>query len=133
MAQSLIAVNSEIGSNDNSMSTKEFLQFEKSCEAYKGSDEEIKLIFNEIKKLSAASKTDKGISDDIDDVELILKRAEDIAHETENLLKNSPNSAIATPNKIESGAIPQIKVTKPSETDMDTLEHKEFTTTKVFL
>ncbi|KAJ8712410.1 hypothetical protein PYW07_005252 [Mythimna separata] len=124
----------DIGSNDNSISTKEFLQFEKSCEASKDDDEEIRMIFNEIKKLSAANKEEKILSEDIDDVDLILKRAEDIAHETENLLKSSPISAAlntSSPNKSESGAIPQIKVTKPSENEKDSMEHKEFNNTKV--
>ncbi|KAJ8715148.1 hypothetical protein PYW08_005129 [Mythimna loreyi] len=124
----------DIGSNDNSISTKEFLQFEKSCEAYKDDDEEIRMIFNEIKKLSAANKEEKVISEDIDDVDLILKRAEDIAQETQNLLKSSPISTVLngnSPNKTESGAIPQIKVTKPNENEKDLMEHKEFNNVKV--
>lgn len=128
MAQSLIAITQELGSNDNSISTKEFLQFEKTCEAYKDDDEEIKMIFNEIKKLSAINKPENVISEDIDDVEFILKRAEDIALETETLLKSSPKStakSICSPNKSESGVIPQIKVTKPCENEKDVSEHKE--------
>ncbi|PZC76023.1 hypothetical protein B5X24_HaOG205225 [Helicoverpa armigera] len=127
MAQSLVTLTQDAGSNDNSMSTKEFLHFEKTCEAYKDSDEEIKMIFNEIKKLSAANKSEKVLSEDIDDVGLILKRAEEMAQETENLLKSSPVAAAlnaGSPNKSESGAIPQIKVTKPHETDEDK-DHKD--------
>nr|XP_021192892.2 centrosomal protein of 162 kDa [Helicoverpa armigera] len=127
MAQSLVTLTQDAGSNDNSMSTKEFLHFEKTCEAYKDSDEEIKMIFNEIKKLSAANKSEKVLSEDIDDVGLILKRAEEMAQETENLLKSSPVAAAlnaGSPNKSESGAIPQIKVTKPHETDEDR-DHKD--------
>uniref|UniRef100_A0A2A4K1S5 Uncharacterized protein n=1 Tax=Heliothis virescens TaxID=7102 RepID=A0A2A4K1S5_HELVI len=133
MAQSLITITQDTESNDNSMSTKEFLHFEKTCEAYKDSDEEIKMIFNEIKKLSAANKTEKVMSEDIDDVELILKRAEEMSHETENLFKSSPVAAAlnaGSPNRSESGAIPQIKVTKPHETDEDR-DHKESNYTKV--
>ena len=92
------------------------------------------MIFNEIKKLSAANKSEKVLSDDIDDVGLILQRAEDIANETENLLKSSPIAAAmkaSSPNKSESGAIPQIKVTKPSENEKNMLEPKEFGNTKV--
>ncbi|KAH9630231.1 hypothetical protein HF086_012416 [Spodoptera exigua] len=128
MAQSLVAITQDLGSNDNSISTKEFLQFEKTCEAYKDDDEEIKMIFNEIKKLSAINKPDNVISEDIDDVDFILKRAEDIAQETETLLKNSPKStakSICSPNRSEFNGIPQIKVTKPCETEKDVSEHKE--------
>ncbi|CAH0588958.1 unnamed protein product [Chrysodeixis includens] len=132
MAQNVIAIHQEVGSNDNSMSTKEFLQFEKTCEAYKGSDEEIRYIFNEIKKLTSSNKTEKVISDDVDDVELILKRAEDIAQETKNLLKATPVSP-TVPSRAKTPvltpdpeAIPQIKVTKPNETEMETPEHKEY-------
>ncbi|XP_075980069.1 uncharacterized protein LOC142979166 [Anticarsia gemmatalis] len=134
MAQSLMALNQDIASNDNSMSTKEFLQFEKTCEAYKDSDEEIRMIFNEIKKLSASNKSEKVLNDDVDDVELILKRAEVIAQETEFLLKNSPispNNNSNSPNKSESGAIPQIKVTNPSETEKEVFESKESSNNKV--
>lgn len=128
MAHSSIVMAQELGSNDNSISTKEFLQFEKSCEAEKDDDEEIKMIFNEIKKLSAANKAEKVLCEDIDDVDLILKRAEDIAHETENLLKSSPIATVMnanSQNRSESGAIPQIKVTKPNEIEKNMLEHKE--------
>lgn len=136
MAQSLISMTQDIGSNDNSISTKEFLQFEKTCEAYKDDDEEIRMIFNEIKKLSASNKEEKILSEDIDDVDLILKRAEDIAQETKNLLKSSPISTVlnaSSPNKSESAAIPQIKVTKPIENERDSMEHKESSNTKVIL
>lgn len=113
--------NLELGSNENSVSTKEFLNFEKACEAYKDSDEEIKLIFNEINKLSAGNNKDKVISEDVDDVELILKRAEDIALETQNLLKSS--SVAASLNGmvpiLNDSVIPQIKVTKPELEQQD--------------
>lgn len=115
MAQSTIVITQETMSNENSISTKEFLNFEKTCEAYKDSDEEIKMIFNEITKLSSAMNNDNVMDADVDDVELILKRAEDIANETENMLKsssktNAPNGIIT---KGDSSNIPQIKVTKP--------------------
>lgn len=108
----------ELASNDNSISTKEFLNIEKSCEAYKDSDEEIKMIFTEINKLSGGSRNNKEIDEDVDDVELILKRAEDIALETENLLKSSPVAAVvgnSIPGTVSSTVIPQIKVSKPSD------------------
>lgn len=115
MAQSTIVITQETMSNENSISTKEFLNFEKTCEAYKDSDEEIKMIFNEITKLSSAMNNDNVMDADVDDVELILKRAEDIANETENMLKSS--SKTNAPNEIitkgDSSNIPQIKVTKP--------------------
>ncbi|CAB3230854.1 unnamed protein product [Arctia plantaginis] len=136
MAQSEIAVGQDLGSNDNSMSTKEFLQFEKTCEGYKDSDEEIKMIFSEINKLVASNKTEKVLNDDVDDVELILKRAEDISLETENLLKKSPISALFNASseiKIKNGAIPQIKVTKPREEEKEVGECKESSYNKVFL
>ncbi|XP_059052615.1 centrosomal protein of 162 kDa [Achroia grisella] len=116
MAQcSLNTVKNDQNSTDNSTSTKEFLHFEKACEAPRDSDEEIKMIFSEINKLAVGTDNDKVIGEDVEDVELILKRAEDIALETENLLKTSP---IATKNGITTNcgvAIPQIKVTKPNE------------------
>ena len=107
--------NKEMPSNDNS--TKEFLFHENNCMAYKDSDEEIKLIFNEIKKLSDAKNNDTEIGEDVDDVELILKRAEDIAQETENLLKSSPVVAAVKSGRqnIVTGNIPQIKVTQASD------------------
>ncbi|XP_026756203.2 centrosomal protein of 162 kDa [Galleria mellonella] len=117
MAQcSVTMVNAEQNSTDNSISTKEFLHIEKACEVPRDSDEEIKMIFNEINKLSGNADSDKIIGEDVEDVELILKRAEDIAHETENLLKSSPIAAV---NGItnDSGAIPQIKVTKPNDNE----------------
>lgn len=118
MAQSSIIVTQESTSNDNSISTKEFLNFEKTCEAYKDSDDEIKMIFSEITKLSAANSRDNVISEDVEDVELILRRAEDLAQETELLLKSSPvaaNIERTLPNGVDSGTIPLIKVTKPVE------------------
>ncbi|CAG9112106.1 unnamed protein product [Plutella xylostella] len=119
MAQSLVESIQEPTSNDNSISTKEFLRIEKNCEGYKDSDEEIKLIFNEINKLSGANNNNNSILlEDNDDVELILKRAEDIAQETENLLKSSPIAAAASPSHEKQSnvaKIPQIKVTKPDE------------------
>ncbi|XP_037973181.2 centrosomal protein of 162 kDa [Plutella xylostella] len=119
MAQSLVESIQESTSNDNSISTKEFLRIEKNCEGYKDSDEEIKLIFNEINKLSGANNNNNSILlEDNDDVELILKRAEDIAQETENLFKSSPIAAAASPSHEKQSnvaKIPQIKVTKPDE------------------
>ncbi|XP_045775006.1 centrosomal protein of 162 kDa-like isoform X1 [Maniola jurtina] len=114
MAQS-VASNLEIVSNDNS--TKEFLLHEKTCEAFKDNDEEIKMIFNEIKKLSDAKNLGHEIDEDNDDVELILKRAENIALETENLLKSSPVAAAVNGLRsyMDKGNVPQIKVTKPTE------------------
>lgn len=114
MAQSLVH-HQDIGSNDNSVSTREFLSFEKACEAYKDSDDEIKLIMNEINKLSASNNKDNVIVDDTEDVDLILKRAKDIAHETENLLKRSPVPVKGSPlqsfSKIVTADIPEITVT----------------------
>lgn len=116
MAQSLVRNHAEIGSNENSVSTREFLNFEKACEAYKDSDDEIKHIFSEINKLSAPNSKDNVIADDVEDVELILKRAEDIALESENLLKSSPVSAklnsVPVINRNNTGVVPEIKVTK---------------------
>lgn len=118
MAQSSVIIAQESMSNENSISTKEFLNFEKTCEAYKDSDDEIKMIFNEITKLSAANNKDNIISEDIEDVEMILKRAEDLSQETELLLKSSPvatKTECTLPNGVDSGNIPLIKVTKPVE------------------
>lgn len=114
MAQA-VASNFEMVSNDNS--TKEFLLHEKTCEAFKDSDEEIKMIFNEIKKLSDSKNLDNEVDEDSDDIELILKRAENIAQETENLLKSSPVAAAVNGPRphLETGIIPHIKVTKPTE------------------
>ncbi|KAM3965738.1 LOW QUALITY PROTEIN: uncharacterized protein ACR2FA_000063 [Aphomia sociella] len=117
MAQCSVATKQEPNSNDNSTSTKEFLHFEKACELPRDSDEEINMIFNEINKLSGSKQNDKIIGEDVDDVELILKRAEDIAHETENLLKSSPVSGMNGIIPKDPGAIPLIKVTKPVECD----------------
>ncbi|CAG9564611.1 unnamed protein product [Danaus chrysippus] len=106
--------NEEI-SNENS--TNEFLFYEKTCEAYKDDDEEIKMIFNEIKKLSDPKNKDSEIGEDVEDVELILKRAEHISHETENLLKSSPIATVSNGfyAHTDPGNIPKIKVTKPNE------------------
>lgn len=112
MAQGLMVNHQEIGSNENSVSTREFLNFEKVCEAYKDSDEEIKLIFSEINKLSTSNSKDNVIADDVEDVELILKRAEDIALETENLLKSSAKVNQASSNLNSAAVITKIKVTK---------------------
>lgn len=115
-------------SNENSLSTKEFLDFEKTCEAYKDSDEEIRFIFNEIKKLSGEKKKDNEVGDDVEDVELILKRAEDIAQETVNLLKSSPVTAVVNGggsslnNQNNSNGIPHITVTKPLENNAGATE-----------
>ncbi|XP_030020271.2 centrosomal protein of 162 kDa [Manduca sexta] len=117
-------MNYDLASNENSLSTKEFLQFEKTCEAYKDSDEEIKMIFSEINKLSAGNTNDKIIGDDVEDVELILKRAEDIALETENLLKSSPIANAVSPSKSQIAVIPQIKVTNVSDTGSVVAESK---------
>ncbi|XP_004931836.3 centrosomal protein of 162 kDa isoform X1 [Bombyx mori] len=122
MAKSLMAQNQDLPSNDNSLSTREFLHIEKTCEAFKDSDEEIKMILSEINKLSGGKTEEKLLEGDVDDVELILKRAEDIALETENLLKNSPVAAKIhklTPEKSEPSAIPEILVTKPTENSQE--------------
>lgn len=110
MAQSSVSVQ-DIPSNDNSLSTKEFLQNEKNCEIFKDSDEEIKMILSEINKLSG-NNNNNLISGDLDDVDLILKRAEDIASETKNLLKSPIVSSLSGSPK-GSNKIPEIKVTKP--------------------
>lgn len=119
MSKSAVIDGAELASNDNSISTKEFLNIEKSCETYKDSDEEIKMIFTEINKLSGGSGNSKVIDEDVDDVELILKRAEDIALETENLLKSCPVATVVgniIPGSVTSSVvIPQIKVSKPND------------------
>ncbi|CAG9788801.1 unnamed protein product [Diatraea saccharalis] len=109
-----------MASNENSVSTKEFLDIEKTCDAYKDSDEEIKMILSEINKLSGNNNNCNMIEDDMDDVGLILKRAEDIALETENLLQKSPIASVLN-NDSATPAIPQIKVSKPSQI----IEHVE--------
>lgn len=123
MAQSLVIDHQETGSNENSVSTREFLSFEKACEAYKDSDDEIKQIFSEINKLSASNSKDNVIADDVEDVELILKRAEDIALQSKNLLKNSPVAskvnAVPSFSPNNSAVIPEIKVTKANENVYD--------------
>lgn len=116
MAQCSVSLIQDLNSNDNSVSTKEFLHIEKTCETYKDSDEEIKMLFNEINKLSGG-KGEKLIGDD-EDVELILKRAEDIAQETENLLKKSPVGVSVSSFK-DSTVVPLIKVTKANETELN--------------
>lgn len=115
MAQGVLIDAPEMASNENSISTKEFLNMEKTCEAYKDSDEEIKMIFTEINKLSGGNNN--VLEGDVDDVELILKRAEDIALETENLLKMSPVAASAAGISNGPATIPRIKVSKPIESD----------------
>lgn len=120
MAESLVSLPyKEMLSNDNS--TKEFLFHENNCKAYKDSDEEIKLIFNEIKKLSDVKNNDTEFGEDIDDVDLILKRAEDIALETESLLKSSPVVAAVKSSRrnVASGNIPQIKVTQATDNNVN--------------
>ncbi|XP_068617981.1 putative leucine-rich repeat-containing protein DDB_G0290503 [Battus philenor] len=112
--------NNSFVSNENSedVLNDEFMLIEKSCEVFKDSDEEIKNIFSEIKKLSSGKRKDDEIGEDVEDVELILKRAEDIAHETETLLNSSPVVGIV--NSVSPSAldkIPQIKVTKANETN----------------
>lgn len=110
----------EMLSNENSISTKEFLHIEKSCELYKDSDEEIKLIFNEINKLSGACANE--VEGDLDDVDLILKRAEVIAKETKDILQQNPldlkSPVVPKDNRAEVINIPVIKITKPNN------EHK---------
>ncbi|CAH2093051.1 unnamed protein product [Euphydryas editha] len=122
MAESVM-ITQEIISNDNS--TKEFLILEKNCETFKDSDEEIKMIFNEIKKLSNTKNKDTEIGEDVDDVELILRRAEDIAHETENILKSSPIATVVNGIRPYNDTdIPHIKVTKPNDNEMRTVDTK---------
>lgn len=122
MAESVL-ITQEVISADNS--TREFLIQEKHCEAYKDSDEEIKMIFNEIKKLSDTKNKDTEIGEDVDDVDLILKRAEDIANETENILKTSPiATAMNGIHPYIDTNIPQIKITKPNDNEIRTINTK---------
>ncbi|KAI8439585.1 hypothetical protein MSG28_013312 [Choristoneura fumiferana] len=124
MAQSSISFQ-DTPSNDNSLSTKEFLQNEKNCEIWKDSDEEIKMILSEINKLSG-NNNNNLLSGDMDDVDLILKRAEDIAFETKNLLK-SPVVSSLNGSPEAGNKIPEIKVTKPDfelKADNKTPVHK---------
>ncbi|CAK1587084.1 unnamed protein product [Parnassius mnemosyne] len=117
MADESLASNRDVISNEEIL-TKEFLLIEKSCESYKDSDEELKNIFKEIKKLSCAKNKDSEVGEDSEDVELILKRAEDIANETENLLNSSP--VVGFRNCVSpcvESKVPQIKVTKVSENE----------------
>lgn len=123
MAQCLLENQHDLNSNDNSISTKEFLQIEKTCEGFKESDEEIKKIFNEIQRLAGQTEISHISGEDLDDVDLILKRAEHLAKESTNLLQSSPIAEILTSDENpyekskHSSKIPQIKVTKP-ETEM---------------
>lgn len=116
MAQCLTENNTEMSTKDNSNSIQEYLNIEKSCEQFKGTDEEIILIFNEINKISGSSLPQN--EGELDDVELILKRAEDLSKETQNILNNAP--AIAKnnfQNNVESVNIPVIRVTKAKEVE----------------
>ncbi|XP_047992019.1 centrosomal protein of 162 kDa [Leguminivora glycinivorella] len=128
MAQSSVSVRDYTSnSNDNSLSTKEFLQNEQSCENFKDSDDEIKMILTEINKLSGGNNNNSLLGD-TDDVDVILKRAEDIAFETENLLKSSPIASVlnAAPDASKN-EVPEIKVTKPADelkTENKTPVHK---------
>ncbi|XP_045519680.1 centrosomal protein of 162 kDa [Pieris brassicae] len=105
-------------------SNKEFLLLEKTCEALKDSDEEIKMIFNEIKKLSHNNHVE--ITDE-DDVELILRKAENIANETENLLKSSPVvTNKATSYLGDTSAISEVKVDKSKSLEAPKEGNKSF-------
>ncbi|XP_063386539.1 centrosomal protein of 162 kDa [Cydia fagiglandana] len=120
MAQSSVSMRDYTSnSNDNSLSTKEFLQNEQSCEKFKDSDEEIKMILTEINKLSGGTNNSL-LAGDTDDVDVILKRAENIASETEHLLKSSPIASVLniTP-ETSNNKVPEIKVTKPASADND--------------
>ncbi|XP_063626095.1 centrosomal protein of 162 kDa [Cydia splendana] len=118
MAQSSVSVRDYTSnSNDNSLSTKEFLQNEQSCEKFKDSDEEIKMILTEINKLSGGNNNSL-LAGDTDDVDVILKRAENIAFETENLLKSSPIASVLNiAPETSNNKVPEIKVTKPADND----------------
>lgn len=66
----------------------------------------------------AGHKDNNITGEDLDDVGLILQRAEDISQETANLLQSSPVADILSNNENpyksdKSSKIPQIKVTKP--------------------
>ncbi|XP_013148299.1 PREDICTED: centrosomal protein of 162 kDa [Papilio polytes] len=109
MANNSLASN---GPTSEDILNEEFLLIEKSCES-KDSDDEIRNILNELKRLSTVKNKDTEIGEDVEDVDMILKRAEDIAHETKNLLNSSP--VISIPNGVSYNTIdkvPQIKVTK---------------------
>lgn len=109
MANNSLASN---GPTSEDILNEEFLLIEKSCES-KDSDDEIRNILNELKRLSTVKSKDTEIEEDVEDVDMILKRAEDIAHETKNLLNSSP--VISIPNGVSYNTIdkvPQIKVTK---------------------
>ncbi|XP_061719370.1 centrosomal protein of 162 kDa [Cydia pomonella] len=118
MAQSSVSVRDYTSnSNDNSLSTKEFLQNEQSCENFKDSDEEIKMILTEINKLSGGNNNSL-LAGETDDVDVILKRAEDIAFETENLLKSSPIASVLNiAPETSNNKVPEIKVTKPADNE----------------
>ncbi|XP_041982099.1 centrosomal protein of 162 kDa isoform X2 [Aricia agestis] len=105
-------------SNDNS--TKEFLLNEKTCEMYKDSDDEMKMIFSEIKKLSDTKNNFSDVGEDSEDVELILKKAEDIALETENLLKVGPPLPNSICTSKSANNIPDIRITSSNENDVTT-------------
>lgn len=130
MAQNVVTCPQDVNSNEHSLSTKEFLDFEKTCEAYKDSDEEIKLIFNEIKKLSSGNNKDNVLGEDVEDIELILKRAEDIAQESVNLLKGSPISSVvkskglSTDNQNTTSGVPQVKDTAAFKNSVGSIENK---------
>ncbi|CAH4035446.1 unnamed protein product [Pieris brassicae] len=110
-------------------SNKEFLLLEKTCEAPKDSDEEIKMIFNEIKKLSHNNHVE--ITDE-DDVELILRKAENIANETENLLKSSPVvTNKATSYLGDTSAISEVKVDKSKSLEAPKEGNKSFKVIRV--
>ncbi|XP_063537042.1 centrosomal protein of 162 kDa [Cydia strobilella] len=121
MAQSSVSVpDYTSNSNDNSLSTKEFLQNEQSCEKFKDSDDEIKMILTEINKISGGNDNSL-LAGDTDDVDVILKRADDIAFETENLLKSSPIASVLNIAPVTSkNKVPEIKVTKPADNDNKT-------------
>ncbi|XP_014371395.2 centrosomal protein of 162 kDa [Papilio machaon] len=120
--------NNSLASNEptsEDILNEEFLLIEKSCES-KDSDDEIRNILNELKRLSTIKNKDTEIGEDVEDVDMILKRAEDIAHETKNLLNSSP--VIGIPNGVSSSAmdkVPKIKVTKhlTNENNIET-DHK---------
>lgn len=120
MSENSVVNNQDTVSNENSLSIKEFLLFEKTCEASRDSDEEIKMIFSEIKKLSGEETGHKIFESDNEDVDLILKRAVNIAKETESLLKNDPVASIINgdnSSKCIKGVTPVITITKPRDKD----------------
>ncbi|XP_047526067.1 centrosomal protein of 162 kDa [Pieris napi] len=121
---SSISSSKEIKEMSCDNSNKEFLLLEKTCEALKDSDEEIKMIFNEIKKLSHNNHVE--ITDE-DDVELILRKAENIANETENLLKSSPLvTNTATSYLGDTSVISEVKVDKSKSLEASKEGNKSF-------